>query len=157
VDLTRTVAGNIRQNGVMTNSDIYGYPASHYSPPMEAVEKIELVRGTASLQYGSQFGGMINYSIKKPDTSQAISFENLNSAGSFGLFSSYNALGGKIGKWSYYAYYQKRVSSGYRKNASSDSEAQYVHLSYQANRNFSIPGRNRPFYLFAPHCRRFNG
>lgn len=28
---------NVRQNGVMINTDIYGYPASHYSMPIEAV------------------------------------------------------------------------------------------------------------------------
>lgn len=138
LDPHRSWEYNVRQNGVMTNSDIYGYPASHYSPPMEAVERIELVRGTASLQYGSQFGGMINYVIKKPDTTKAFSFESLNSAGSFGLFSSYNAIGGKAGKFSYYAYYQKRVSEGYRNNASSDSEAQFVSLSYQATQALSI-------------------
>lgn len=43
---------NIRQNGVIINSDMYGYPASHYSAPMESFEKIELIRGTGSLQYG---------------------------------------------------------------------------------------------------------
>lgn len=138
LDPHRSWEYNVRQNGVMTNSDIYGYPASHYSPPMEAVERIELVRGTASLQYGSQFGGMINYIIKKPDTTKAFSFESLNSAGSFGLFSSYNALGGKAGKFSYYTYYQKRVSKGYRRNASSDSEAQFASLTYQATKDFSI-------------------
>ena len=47
---------NIRKDGIMTNSDIYGYPASHYSMPLEAVDRIELVRGTGSLQYGAQFG-----------------------------------------------------------------------------------------------------
>jgi len=52
---------NIRKNGVITNSDMYGYPASHYSMPMESVERIEMVRGTGSLQYGAQFGGMMNY------------------------------------------------------------------------------------------------
>ena len=43
---------------------MYGYPASHYSMPMEAVDHIELVRGTGSLQYGAQFGGMLNYVTK---------------------------------------------------------------------------------------------
>ncbi|MDO1445434.1 TonB-dependent receptor [Rhodocytophaga aerolata] len=138
LDPHRSWEYNVRQNGVMTNSDIYGYPASHYSPPMEAVESIELVRGTASLQYGSQFGGMINYVLKKPDTTGAISFESLNSVGSYGLFSSYNAIGGKVGKWRYYTYYQKRVSDGYRRNASSDSDAQFINLTYQANKNLSI-------------------
>jgi Outer membrane receptor for Fe3+-dicitrate len=47
---------NIRKDGVITNSDMYGYPASHYSMPMESIERIELVRGTGSLQYGAQFG-----------------------------------------------------------------------------------------------------
>ena len=39
---------------------MYGYPASHYSMPLESIERIELVRGTGSLQYGAQFGGMLN-------------------------------------------------------------------------------------------------
>ncbi len=47
---------NIRKDGIITNSDMYGYPASHYNIPMEAVERIELTRGTGSLQYGAQFG-----------------------------------------------------------------------------------------------------
>lgn len=64
---------------------MYGYPASHYSAPMESFEKIELVRGTGSLQYGAQFGGMINYITKRPDTAKAFMFETMNTVGSFGF------------------------------------------------------------------------
>jgi Fe(3+) dicitrate transport protein len=32
---------------------------------MEAVETIELIRGGASLQFGPQFGGMLNYVLKE--------------------------------------------------------------------------------------------
>ncbi|RYD88973.1 MAG: TonB-dependent receptor, partial [Sphingobacteriales bacterium] len=53
LDPHRSWEYNIRQNGVLTNSDMYGYPASHFSPPMESIERVELVRGTASLQYGA--------------------------------------------------------------------------------------------------------
>ncbi|MFC5411910.1 TonB-dependent receptor domain-containing protein [Larkinella bovis] len=130
LDPHRSWEYNIRQNGVMTNSDMYGYPASHYSPAMESIERIELVRGSASLQYGAQFGGMINYVTKSPDTSRRFGFETINSVGSYGLFSSYNAVGGKIGKLTYSAYYQKRHSDGYRKNARSDAESQFVSLTY---------------------------
>jgi len=133
LDPHRSWEFNVRQNGVLTNSDMYGYPASHYSPPMEAIQKVELVRGTAALQYGAQFGGMVNYVTKSPDTTKRVGFESINSVGSYGLFSSYNALGGKLGKWSYYAYYQKRVSEGYRDNATSDASAQYAMLQYQAS------------------------
>lgn len=130
LDPHRSWEYNVRQNGILTNSDLYGYPASHYSAPMEAIQRIELTRGTASLQYGSQFGGMINYVTKQADTSRVLGFESLTSAGSFGLLSSFNAIGGKKGKLTYYAYYQRRVSDGYRDNARSDAQAQFVSLGY---------------------------
>ena len=149
LDPHRSWEYNVRQNGIMTNSDIYGYPASHYSAPLESIQKIELIRGTASLQYGAQFGGMINYVTKQADTTRKISFESINSAGSYGLFSSYNAIGGTIGKLRYYAYYQKRVSDGYRKNASSDAEAQFMSLEYLFNSNVKLKAElGRSTYLY---------
>lgn len=133
LDPHRSWEYNIRQNGVMTNSDVYAYPASHYSPPMEAIQRIEHIRGTASLQYGAQFGGMINYVTKQADTTQTIGLESLTSLGSFGLMSTYNAIGGKVGRLSYYGYYHRRVSDGYRQNARSDAQAQYGQLRYDAS------------------------
>ncbi|MFM7431688.1 MAG: TonB-dependent receptor plug domain-containing protein [Flammeovirgaceae bacterium] len=105
---------NNRFNGIITNSDMYGYPASHFSMPMESIDQIKLVRGTGSLQYGAQFGGMINYVAKKADTTKSFSFESINTVGSFGLQTTYNAISGKIGKVEYYIYYHRRVSNGYR-------------------------------------------
>lgn len=140
---------NIRKNGIMTNSDMYGYPASHYSIPMEAVERIEIVRGTGSLQYGAQFGGMLNYVTKQMDSTKKISFENITTAGSFGLLSSYNAIGGRIGKVQYMAYYQKRISNGYRDNSTSDSDAQGLILRWMATDNLTITGEiGRSSYLY---------
>lgn len=130
LDPHRSWEYNVRQNGVLTNSDMYGYPASHYSPPMEAIQRVELVHGSAALQYGAQFGGMINYIVKEADTTRKIGFENISSIGSFGLMSSYNAIGGKVGKLTYYAYYQKRVSDGYRDYAQSKAQSQYLRLNY---------------------------
>ncbi len=149
LDPHRSWEYNVRQNGIMLNSDIYGYPASHYSPPLEAIQRVEIVRGTAALQYGAQFGGMINYVTKQPDTTQRIGFESINSVGSFGLFSSYNAISGKLGKWQYFGYVQKRISDGYRHVARSDSEAQYAMLSYQPNERLSIQAElGRSTYQF---------
>lgn len=129
---------NIRKNGIITNSDMYGYPASHYSMPMEAVERIELVRGTGSLQYGAQFGGMLNYVSKKPDSTRAITFESINTLGSFNMLSTYNAIGGTIGKVQYYAYYNKRVSDGYRNNSTTDFDAQSFLVIYSPTKNLSL-------------------
>ena len=128
---------NIRKDGVLTNSDMYGYPASHYSMPLESIERIEMVRGTGSLQYGTQFGGMLNYVSKQADTSRPFSFESISSIGSFNLLSSYNAVGGKAGKLQYYAYLYKKSRDGYRKNEHTSSEAESVMLAYEPHKNFS--------------------
>ncbi|MBL7783383.1 MAG: TonB-dependent receptor [Saprospiraceae bacterium] len=129
---------NIRADGIMTNSDIYGYPASHFSLPMEAIGRIELVRGTGALQYGAQFGGMLNYVIKQPDSTRKVGWETINSVGSYGLLSTYNALGGKIGRLQYYAFYSKRLSNGYRENSESDYDGQGLVLKYAASKNLTL-------------------
>lgn len=114
---------NVRQDGILTNSDMYGYPASHYSMPLEAIDRVELLSGTAALGYGAQFGGLINYIPKSPDTTRTFSLQNIASAGSFGLLSNFTSAGGKIGNLTYYGYYQRRRVDGYRDMAQSSSEA----------------------------------
>ncbi|GAB3713090.1 TonB-dependent receptor [Spirosoma flavus] len=149
LDPHRSWENNIRQNGVITNSDMYGYPASHYSAPMESIERIELVRGTASLQYGAQFGGMLNYVTKGADTTRKFGFETVNSVGSYGLLSTYNAIGGRVGKLTYYAYYYRRHSDGYRKNGRSEAEAQFGRLHFQATKQLGITAElGRSTYLY---------
>ncbi len=140
---------NVRQNGAMLNSDLYGYPASHYVPPLEAVDRIELVRGTASLQYGAQFGGMMNYVIRMPDTLRKAGYHGQASVGSFGTASHYHAVGGRIGKWTWQAYHFQRVSEGYRENSRSTSEAQYARLIYQATPRLKVSlETGRSTYLY---------
>lgn len=129
---------NIRKDGIITNSDMYGYPASHYSMPLESIGRIELVRGTGSLQYGAQFGGMLNYVTKQGDTTRPFSFESINSAGSFGLLGTYNAIGGKSGKFKYYAYMHKKSRNGYRDNEHTESEAQAIVLTYEPSSRLSL-------------------
>ena len=66
---------NVRQNGYDISPDVFGYPESYYSPPTEAIESIEVVRGAASLQYGPQFGGLLNYKFKKPNVNKPFSLD----------------------------------------------------------------------------------
>jgi len=129
---------NIRVNGIICNSDIYGYPASHFSLPFEAVSRIELVRGTGALQYGAQFGGMLNYVMKGPDTTRAFSWESVNAVGSYGLMSTYHAVGGAKGKLAYQAWYSRRVSTGYRRNSESDYNGQGAMLHWKPGSRFDL-------------------
>ena len=129
---------NMRQNGILTNSDLYGYPASHYSAPMESIERVEYVRGTASLQYGAQLGGMMNLVTKSADTTRRFSMEAINAGGSFNTRSTYNAVGGRIGRLTYYGYAYWRASDGYRQNSASWAQAQYARLHYQASARLAL-------------------
>lgn len=129
---------NIRKDGILTNSDMYGYPASHYNMPLESIEKIELVRGTGSLQYGAQFGGMLSYISKKADSTKPFSFETINTIGSYNLLSTYNAIGGKIGKFKYYAYFNRKSRDGYRNYEHTNAASEAIILEFDPNQNVSF-------------------
>lgn len=128
---------NTRQNGYDISSDVFGYPEAYYNPPMEAVEEIQLVRGGASLQYGSQFGGMINYVLKR-ETDKPFSFESQNTVGSYGLMSSYNAIGGTKNKFSYYIYNHSRSGNGWRENSGYEVRNSHAYFAYQFNTNTKL-------------------
>ncbi len=129
---------NIRMNGYDITPDPMGYPEAYYTPPMEVVEKIELVRGASSLQYGSQFGGLLNFVLRKPDISTRITVESQNTVGSNGLFSSFNYVGGTEGRLSYTAYYQKRLGNGWRENSQFNTDHAHIELSYALSNKLKI-------------------
>src|SRR6476660_10553767 len=58
---TQSIEMNTRQNGYNISADVYGYNEAYYLPAMEGVRRIEMVRGASSLQFGAQFGGLVNY------------------------------------------------------------------------------------------------
>ncbi|RYZ51342.1 MAG: TonB-dependent receptor, partial [Sphingobacteriales bacterium] len=53
LDPNRTSNFNVRQNGYDISADALGYPESYYTPPAEALKKIEIIKGAASLQFGT--------------------------------------------------------------------------------------------------------
>lgn len=108
---------NTRQNGYNISADVYGYNEAYYIPPMEAVSRIEMVRGAASLQFGSQFGGLVNYVTKDALINKPFEFTTSQTIGSFGMFNSFNSVGGTYKKISYYAFLQYRNMDGYRPNS----------------------------------------
>jgi len=128
---------NTRQNGYDISADVFGYPEAYYNPPLDAVESIELIRGGASLQYGPQFGGMLNYVLKR-EKEKEFSFETQNTVGSYNLLSSYNAIGGKINKFSYYAYNHSRSADGWRENNEYKVRNSHVFLQYEFTENTKL-------------------
>ena len=105
---TQSIEMNTRQDGYNISADIYGYNEAYYLPPMEAVKRIEMVRGASSLQFGAQFGGMVNYILKDAPSNTPFEFSTSQTIGSFGMFNSFNSVGGTYKKLSYYGYLQYR-------------------------------------------------
>jgi len=129
---------NIRQNGYDIASEAFGYPEAYYTPPMEALEKIEVIRGAASLQFGTQFGGMVNFVTKKKLTDNVFGFESSQTMGSYGLFNSFNAIGGKIKKFSYYGYAHHRNADGWRANSLYKTNTGFLNLGYEFSEKMRV-------------------
>jgi Fe(3+) dicitrate transport protein len=121
---------NTRQNGADISAEVFGYPEAYYTPPLEAVEKIEIVRGAGGLQYGPQFGGLLNYVVKRGTPNKPISFESQQTIGGYGLFNSFNGIGGTYKKVSYYAYMHHRSADSWRKNNNYNINTGYASITY---------------------------
>lgn len=131
---------NVRQNGYDISSEVFGYPESYYTPPMEALERIEVIRGAASLQFGPQFGGLLNYRIKKGNPGKPVAVETQQTVGSYGLFNSYNAIGGTHKKFSYYGFFHYRTANGWRDNSLYNIYTGYFSAGYQLTKKIKIEG-----------------
>jgi len=138
LDPNRTSNFNTRQNGYDISADALGYPESYYTPPTQALKKIEIVRGAASLQYGPQFGGLLNFILKKGPSNKAFEFTSENTIGSFGLFNTFNSIGGSKNEWNYYAYFQYKTGNGWRPFSAFDQKAGYVHLDKKLGPKWKI-------------------
>ncbi|HET6989795.1 MAG TPA: TonB-dependent receptor, partial [Bacteroidia bacterium] len=134
----QSIETNTRQNGYNVTADLYGYPESYYLPPLEAVERIEVTRGASSLQFGPQFGGVINYIIKSGNPNKPFEFTTQQTGGSFGLYNSFNAAGGTYKKWNYYSYVQCKTISGWRPNSQLKQVLGFARVEYNATAKFKI-------------------
>lgn len=138
LDPSLSIETNVRQNGIAIAADLYGYSESYYTPPLEAVDRIEIVRGASSLQFGPQFGGVVNYILRSGRPGTPLSLSAAQTAGSFGLTNTFASLGGTSGAWSYYGYGQFRQQSGWRPNSDVREGAAYATLRYQASPRMTL-------------------
>ncbi|MES2396530.1 MAG: TonB-dependent receptor [Bacteroidota bacterium] len=129
---------NTRQNGYDISADALGYPESYYTPPTEALERIEVVRGAASLQYGTQFGGFINFKFKKPPANKVFQLEAKQTIASFGFYNAFTSFSGTKNKFSYSTFYQYKKGDGWRPNSAFEVHTAHVSLNYQFSEKFKV-------------------
>ena len=149
LDPNRSANFNIRQNNYDISADVLGYPESYYTPPAEALKEIQVVRGAASLQYGTQFGGLINFKFREPVKDKKIELISRQTAGSYGLLTSFNSLSGTVGKFSYYTYFNYKEGDGWRPNSQFNSRNYFAHAAYQLSEKTKITGELTLFNYLA--------
>ncbi len=67
LDPRRSARTLILEDGIPIQPAPYIYPNSYYNPPIERIDKIEVIKGSASIKYGPQtMGGVINYITTRP-------------------------------------------------------------------------------------------
>lgn len=140
---------NTRQNGYDIAADALGYPESYYTPPTRALEQIEIIRGAASLQYGTQFGGMLNFVFKDGPENDPFEISTNQSYGSYGLFNSFNSVGGSTDNLNYYGFYQYKSSNGWRPNSSLDQHTAYGSASFDVTDKLTITSDYTYMYYLA--------
>ncbi|MEX6625586.1 TonB-dependent receptor domain-containing protein [Tenacibaculum salmonis] len=138
LDPNRTSNFNTRQNGYDISADVLGYPESYYTPPAEALKEIQVVRGAASLQYGTQFGGLLNFKLNEPNKNKEFELVTRQSTGSFGLINSFNSVGGTIGKTGYYGYANYKQGDGFRPNSEFTSINIYGHVNHKLSEKTTL-------------------
>lgn len=134
----RTSNFNVRQNGYDVSADAIGYPDAYYAPPMQALKSIEVIKGAASLQYGTQFGGLINFKIKDAPKDKKLEWNASLTGGLNKYLNTYNSLSGTIKKFSYFAYYQYREGDCWRCNSDFKFHAAFAKTKFEVSKKISL-------------------
>ena len=144
---------NVRQNGYDIAADPFGYPEAYYNPPLQSVQRMEIIRGQSALQYGPQFGGMVNYILRNgSEINKAFEIQTDQTVGSNNLRNSFTAIGGKKEKMNYYTFFDQRAGDGWRKNSQFYTKAGFGTITYHVNKKLDLT-----FEVLQSHIRSQQG
>ncbi len=130
---------NVRQNGYDISADPFGYPEAYYTPQLQAVQRVQFVRGAGALQYGPHFGGLVNFVLRDGnEINKPLQFESQNTVGSFGLINTYNSVGGASKKANYFAFYDHRNADGWRDNSKYKVNTGFATAHYKITDKFKL-------------------
>lgn len=104
----------VLKDGLPIHADLLGYPEAYYTPPLDTVDRMEFIRGGASLMYGPQPGGALNYVTHLPSRATKFAGGSTQIFGTDNLYSTFNYATGTEGRVGYYAYFHHRETDGFR-------------------------------------------
>jgi Fe(3+) dicitrate transport protein len=139
LDPNRTSSFNVRQNSYDISADVLGYPESYYTPPVEAMEEIQIIRGAASLQYGTQFGGLINFKLKSPSTKplEIVTRQSYDTNCGYATFNSFSGTNGKFSHYTFFSY-KNNLNAAPRDNMNLESFNAFTNINYKLSDKTTI-------------------
>jgi Fe(3+) dicitrate transport protein len=105
------------KDGIPISSDLFGYPTTYYTPPLQTVEQMEFIRGGSALLFGPQPGPKLNFVTARPPLDRAFTFSTEHVLGSHGLYSTFSRFGGTIDQFGYLGGFYHRQADGFRDNS----------------------------------------
>lgn len=110
-ELSRKVL--ILEDGLPVSLNPYGEPEMYYSPSIERMQRIEVVKGSGSILYGpSTIGGVVNFVTRNPTIKPA--FYTTTIGGEHGYFSTVTGYGGTFGNTGMDISYVRKQGNGFR-------------------------------------------
>ncbi len=105
----------ILEDGIPVSLNPYGEPEMYYTPSIERMERIEIIKGSGSILFGpSTIGGVVNFITKKPIIQP--SFYTTTLGGNNGYFSTFTGYGGIFGSTGVDVSILRRQGDGFRKH-----------------------------------------
>lgn len=104
----------VLKDGIPFVLDMFGYPTVYYVPPFEAIDRLEFVRGGASLLYGPQPSGSLNYVTHLPQGERSFTAFAQQTFGSHELLSTYLSFNGTVDQIGYLGYLSRRSGDSFR-------------------------------------------
>lgn len=121
------------KDGVPIVSDWFGYSTVYFAPPLEAIQRVEFVRGGGALLYGPQPGPVLNYVTKDPPADTAFRLSSQNVFGSDALYGGFHWAGGTVDQLGYLAAYSRLQGDGPRRNADYESDWGLLKMVWHAD------------------------
>tara|TARA_Y100001970_G_C14251251_1_gene872071 strand:+ start:756 stop:3266 length:2511 start_codon:yes stop_codon:yes gene_type:complete len=118
LDPRRSARALILEDGIPIQPALYIYPNMYYNPPVERIDGVQIIKGSAAIKYGPHtMGGVINYYTRRPSNKKYITQNiNIGTNGYQSYFAELNGLGNSNFKNSIQFLLKK--GNGFRQNNS---------------------------------------
>lgn len=121
------------KDGLPIGMERYGYSTTYFSPPLESVENVELIRGGSALLYGPQPGPALNYKTYLPVKDRKFSGATQHIMGTNNFYGTFNSMSGTVDRVGYLTNIYHSQSDGQRDNEGFNLDGGSLKLTLDAD------------------------